>query len=221
MSNSFELQAEFREDLGKGASRRLRHAGNVPAVVYGGNAEPRSITLNHQALLRHVENEAFFSNVITLKVGDVEQDAIVKDMQRHPAKKVIMHIDFQRIVAGEQIRMSVPLHFTGEDIAPGFKTGGGKFSHLINEVEIACLPKNLPEFIEVDVSELELDALLHMSDIQLPEGVEIPELAQGDGHDQAIITLQRPAVIVEEEDEVDAGDVPTEGDEEAPEDGAE
>ncbi len=220
MSNSFELQAEFREDLGKGASRRLRHAGKVPAVVYGGNADPRAITLSHQALLRHVENEAFFSNVITLKVGDVEQDAIVKDMQRHPAKKIIMHIDFQRIVAGEAIRMSVPLHFTGEDVAPGFKTGGGKFSHLINEVEIACLPKNLPEFIEVDVSTMELDALLHMSDIQLPEGVEIPEMAQGDGHDQAIISLQRPSVKEEVED--DEGKAAAEGGEEAaPEDGAE
>jgi len=215
MSNSYELQAQFREDTGKGASRRLRHAGKVPAVLYGGNAEPRAITVNHQALLLHVENEAFFSNVIELQVGDLKQDAIVKDMQRHPAKHQIMHIDFQRIVAGEEIRMTVPLHFVGEENAAGVKLGGGKFSHLRNDVDIACLPKNLPEYIEVDVSGMELDDLLHMSDIKLPEGVEIPELAQGDEQDQPIISLHRPAAIVEPEDEeeVEAAAPEADGDE--------
>ncbi|MEO1576576.1 MAG: 50S ribosomal protein L25/general stress protein Ctc, partial [Pseudomonadota bacterium] len=176
MSSTFELQAELREEQGKGASRRLRREGKVPAVVYGGDRKPRAITLLHQELLHHVENEAFFSNVINLKVGDVEQKAIVKDMQKHPAKRVIMHMDFQRVLADEKIRMSVPLHFTGADVAPGAKLHGGQFSHLKNDVDIACLPGDLPEFIEVDVSGMEIDDLLHLSDIKLPEGVELPDL---------------------------------------------
>jgi len=151
-----------------------------------------------------------------LKVGDVEQDTIVKDMQRHPAKRVIMHIDFQRIVAGETIRMTVPLHFVGEEECKDAKLSGGKFSHMKNEVDVSCLPKNLPEYIEVDVSAMELDQLLHMSDIKLPEGVEIPELAQGDDYDQAIVSLHKPHVVVEEDEETEdapaAGDVPAASD---------
>jgi large subunit ribosomal protein L25 len=206
MSNAFELQAEFREDMGKGASRRLRRAGKVPAVVYGGNADPRAITVSHQELLRQVENEAFFSNVITLKVGDVEQGAIVKDMQRHPAKKIIMHIDFQRIIAGETIRMTVPLHFVGEDVAPGAKLEGGVFSHLKNDVDIQCLPKDLPEFIEVNVTEMKLDELLHLSDLTLPKGVELPDLTHGDENDLAVVSLHRPAKVKSVDEEAAADD---------------
>ncbi|MFK7886571.1 MAG: 50S ribosomal protein L25/general stress protein Ctc [Gammaproteobacteria bacterium] len=220
MSNSFELQAEFREDLGKGASRRLRHAGKVPAVVYGGNADPRAITVSHQELLRQVENEAFFSNVITLKVGDIEQGAIVKDMQRHPAKKVIMHIDFQRIIAGEAIRMTVPLHFTGEETAPGAKLEGGVFSRLKNDVDIMCLPKDLPEFIEVNVAEMNLDDLLHLSDIALPEGVELPDLTHGDENDLAVVSLHRPQKVkVEDDEEATTEDGAAEGGDDAAEGG--
>ena len=208
MSISFELQAEFRGDQGKGASRRLRRDGKVPAVLYGGGEAPRAITLSHRELLKQVENEAFFSHIIELKVGDKKQSAIVKDMQRHPAKRVIMHIDFQRVVAGDAIRMNVPIHFIGEDVAPGVKTGGGIVSHMRNEVEIECLPKNLPEFLSVDVSQMELDDMLHLSDIVLPEGVEILELAQGPEHDQPIVSVHRPAKIEIE---------PEEGEEAAPE----
>ncbi len=207
MSSQFELQAELRDDLGKGASRRLRREGKVPAVVYGGDRKPRAITLHHQELLHQVENEAFFSNVINLKVGDVEQKAIVKDMQKHPAKRVVMHIDFQRVLADEQIRMSVPLHFVGEDVAPGAKLAGGQFSRLKNDVDIACLPGDLPEFIEVDVSGMELDDLLHLSDIKLPDGVELPELAQDDAHDLAIVSLHPPqkAKAADEDDAAEEG----------------
>lgn len=201
MSSTFELQAELREEQGKGASRRLRREGKVPAVVYGGDRKPRAITLSHQELLRHVENEAFFSNVINLKVGDVEQKAIVKDMQKHPAKRVVMHMDFQRVLADEKIRMSVPLHFVGEDVAPGVKQGGGQFSHLKNDVDIACLPGDLPEFIQVDVSGMDIDDLLHLSDIKLPEGVELPDLAQGDEHDLAVVSLHRPQKAKAADDE--------------------
>ena len=209
MSSTFELQAELREEQGKGASRRLRREGKVPAVVYGGDRKPRAITLLHQELLHHVENEAFFSNVINLKVGDVEQKAIVKDMQKHPAKRVVMHMDFQRVLDDEKIRMSVPLHFVGGDAAPGVKLGGGQFSNLKNDVEIACLPGDLPEYIEVDVSGMEIDQLLHLSDVTLPEGVELPDLAQGPEHDLAIVSLHRPQkakAADDEQSEAESGD---------------
>ncbi|MEM6639434.1 MAG: 50S ribosomal protein L25/general stress protein Ctc [Pseudomonadota bacterium] len=207
MSSSFELHADFREDMGKGASRRLRREGKVPAVVYGGNRKPRAITISHQELLHFVENEAFFSNVINLKVGDVEQRAIVKDMQKHPAKRLVLHMDFQRVLADEKIRMSVPLHFVGEDVAPGVKQNGGQFSKLKNDVDIACLPGNLPEYIEVDVSKMDIDDLLHLSDIALPEGVELPDLSQGDEHDLAIVSLHRPqkAAAVDDAGEAEEG----------------
>ncbi len=189
MSDEFDLIAEFREDLGKGSSRRLRRQGMVPAIIYGAGRPPRNIAFDHNKVLRQLENEAFYSSVLTIKVGDKSQAAIVKDIQRHPAKPIIMHMDFQRIVDDVEIKMNVPLHFIGADVAPGVKQGGGTVSQIMNDVEVSCLPKHLPEFIEVDISELELDAMLHLSDIKLPEGVEIPELAQGPEHDHAVVSI--------------------------------
>ena len=208
MAESFDLIAEIREDQGKGASRRLRREGKVPAIIYGAGRPPRALAFDHNKVLHQLQSESFYSSVLNIKVGDKSQAAILKDLQRHPAKAQIMHLDLQRIVEDEVIRMNVPLHFKGEDVAPGVKLGGGNVSHLKTDVEVVCLPKDLPEFLEVDVSELELDSMLHLSDIKLPEGVEIPELQQGPEHDQAIVSIQviKAAPVEEEVDEAAEGD---------------
>src|SRR3984885_2790964 len=181
MKTSFELDAEFRETQGKGASRRLRHDGKVPAILYGGHAEARALTLSHQKLLIMLDNERFYSTILNIKVGDQTQAAILKDVQRHPYKNAVLHIDFQRVEENEKIRMSIPLHFTGAAVSPGVKTQGGIVSHMRNDVEVACLPKDLPEFIEVDISGLSLNESIHLSQLKVPEGVVLPELQKGDG----------------------------------------
>ena len=200
MAEEFDLIAENREDMGKGASRRLRRKGLVPAIIYGAGRPPRALAFDHNKVLKQLESESFYSSVLNIKVGDKSQAAILKDLQRHPARRQILHMDFQRIVEDEAIRMNVPIHFLGEDVAPGVKQGGGKVSHLMTDVEVTCLPKDLPEFLEVDVSALELDAMLYLSNIKLPSGVEIPELAQGPEHDHALVSSHViKAAPVEEE----------------------
>jgi large subunit ribosomal protein L25 len=154
MRISFELAAEFRDTEGKGASRRLRHAGKVPAILYGGHKEPRAITLNHQKLMTLVDNEKFYSSIINVAVGDKKQAAIVKDLQMHPARNAIVHVDLQRVVETEKIRIHIPIHFKGEAASPGVKSQGGVVSHRIADVEISCLPKDLPEFIELDLPKM-------------------------------------------------------------------
>ena len=201
MSNTYELHGELRHDKGKGASRRLRRTGKVPAVLYGGKDEPRSIALDHTELMHQLENEAFYSHILTIKVGDKKQDAILKDLQRHPAKLAVIHVDFQRVVADEKLRTNVPLHFLNEDVAHGVREGGGIISHLATDAEISCLPKHLPEYLEVDIADLVIDSMLHLSDIKLPEGVELVELSYGEDHDQPIVAINRPRK--EEVDEVD------------------
>ena len=218
MAEEFDLIAEIREDQGKGASRRLRREGKVPAIIYGAGRAPRALAFDHNKVLRQLENESFYSSVLNIKVGEKSQAAILKDLQRHPAKHQIMHMDFQRIVEDEEIRMNVPLHFLGEDVAPGVKLGGGNVSHLMTDVEVVCLPKNLPEYLEIDVSNLELNEMLNLSDIKLPKGVEIPELAQGPEHDHPVVSIQviKAAAVepeAEGEEAVEPGDVPTAADE--------
>jgi len=203
MAEDFDLIADSREDQGKGASRRLRREGKVPAIIYGAGRPPRALAFDHNKVLHALENESFYSSVLNIKVGDKSQAAIVKDIQRHPAKRVVLHMDFQRIVEGEAIKMNVPLHFVGEDVAIGVKQGGGSVSHLRTDVEVVCLPKDLPEYLEVDISELELDAMLNLSDIKLPQGVEIPELAQGPEHDHAIVSIHVIKVVEVEEEVVE------------------
>jgi large subunit ribosomal protein L25 len=185
MSASFTVEAELRTDLGKGASRRLRHEEKFPAVVYGAGKDPVSITVDHKKFLHSLENEAFYSSILTLNVGGNDEQVVLKDLQRHPAKVAVMHADFLRVSATEKLHMHVPLHFINEDACPGAKEGG-LVTHNMTEVEIACLPKDLPEFLEVDLSTLELDKSFHMSDITTPDGVEIVELSHGEGHDQPI-----------------------------------
>ena len=177
MADKFDLIADIREESGKGASRRLRHQGKVPAIIYGAGRPPRSLTFDQNKVLQQLENESFYSSILNIKVGEKSQAAIIKDIQRHPAKNRVLHMDFQRIVDDVKIKMNVPFHFIGEDIAIGVKEGGGKVSHLRTDVEVSCLPKHLPEYFEIDVSGVELDGMLYLSDIPLPEGVEIPELA--------------------------------------------
>ncbi len=178
MKTSFELVAEFRDAEGKGASRRLRRANKVPAILYGGHREPRALALDHTRLMLMLDNERFYSTIISLKVGEVSQAAVLKDVQRHPAKNAVLHVDLQRVLEDEKIRITIPLHFKGEAGSPGVKKGG-VVSHLHNEVEVLCLPKDLPEFVELDLSDLDMNQMLYFSDLNMPEGVEIPELTRG------------------------------------------
>ena len=189
MKTSFELVAEFREMQGKGASRRLRHNGKVPAILYGGHATARTLTVSHQKLLIMLDNERFYSTILNIKVGDESQAAILKDVQRHPYKNAIVHIDFQRVEENEKIRISIPLHFKGQAASPGVKTQGGIVSHMRNDVEVTCLPKDLPEFIEVDISGLSLNESIHLSQLKIPDGVHLMDLAKGDA---AVVAIHSP-----------------------------
>lgn len=189
MAISFELNAEPRADKGKGASRRLRHAGKVPAIIYGGDRDPESLTLSHNELVRNLEHEAFYSHILTVRVGGAETPAILRDLQRHPSRPLILHVDLQRVSMTETLRTHVPLHFLGEDTAPGVKTGGGLVSHELTDVEVECLPKDLPEFIAVDISAMEIGDSIHLSQLALPAGVALVELARGEDHDLAVVSI--------------------------------
>src|SRR5579859_2577877 len=186
MKTSFELVAEFREMQGKGASRRLRHEGKVPAILYGGHSDAKALSLSHQKLALMLDNERFYSTILSLKVGSETQAAILKDVQRHPFKNAIVHVDFQRVEENEKIRIKIPLHFKGEAVSPGVKTQGGIVSHMRNDVEISCLPKDLPEFIEVDLSGLSLNESIHLSQLKIPDGVQLVDLAKEDSAVAAI-----------------------------------
>ncbi len=188
MSETTTIVAEFREDAGKGASRRLRREGKVPAVIYGGHRDPASLSVQQADLLHATENESFFSTILDIKVGkDLTQQAVVRDMQRHPFKPVIMHIDFMRVSAEEVLRISVPIHYIGEDISPAGKASGVVIQHQVTDVEIEALPRNIPEFLPVDLSEMDAGDSVMLSSIVLPEGVTIPQLEQeGDDNDMAI-----------------------------------
>ncbi len=187
----FNLDATVRTDLGKGASRRLRHADKVPAILYGGEEAPVALTLDHNKVIQAQEFEAFYSHILTLSIDGAEVQALVKDMQRHPFKPKVTHIDFQRVIAGEKLHTNVPLHFLNEEKSSASKSGGIAEHHM-NEIEITCLPKDLPEFIEVDVADLEMDVTLHLSDLTLPKGVSSVELAKEDEtHDLAVVTFKK------------------------------
>jgi large subunit ribosomal protein L25 len=183
MSEKTTINAEIREDVGKGASRRLRREGKVPAVIYGGHRDPVALTLQQRELLHEAENEAFYASVLEIKVDqDRIQQAVVRDMQRHPFKPMIMHIDFMRVSAEEVLRMSVPLHFVGEEHSPAGKASGVVIQHQVTEVEIAALPKDLPEYLSVDLSQMDAGDVVMLSDIVLPEGVSILALTGAGEH---------------------------------------
>ncbi len=190
MSSSFEMSASLRSDLGKAETRRLRNTGQVPAVIYGDDREPTSIKMVHDDLMHNLENEAFYSHVLSIDVEGNKEQVLLKDLQRHPAKAMIMHADFQRVSNKKPVKMHVPLHFINEAASPGLKLGGA-LNRLIASVEISCLATELPEHLEVDLSGMEIGDSKRLSQITLPEGVQIIALARGKSHDQAVVTLQK------------------------------
>lgn len=192
MSNEFSLNAEVRDDAGKGASRRLRRQERVPAIIYGGNEEPRMISLELREIRKALESEAFYSHILTLNIDGKTQSAILRDLQRNPVNGFPTHADFQRVDATHKIHVTVPLHFINEDKCVGVKQQGGEIQHNIAEVEVNCLPKNLPEFIEVDMAEVEMEKVVHLSDLKLPKGVELLQLAQD--HDVPVAAVHKPKV---------------------------
>jgi len=200
MSDIYELSAESRQDVGKGASRRLRRTDKIPAVIYGTGGESKALTMDHNQVIKALRNEAFYSHILTINVDGKKEKAVLKDLQRHPYKPKVLHMDFQRISDKEKIQMRVPLHFIGGDVAPGVKEGGGIVSHLVNEVEISCLPKDLPEFIDVDISQLELDQTLHLTDLKLPKGAEIVTLMHNPDNNQPVVNIHVPRVAPAEEE---------------------
>ncbi len=214
----FELEAEKRTDMGKGASRRLRLEGKVPAIMYGSDEDPQSITLSHNDVVKRLEHEAFYAHILTVNVDGKASKVVLRDLQRHPSKPTIMHMDFMRIDENKSIRVNVPLHFIGADIAPGVKTGGGLVSHELTEVALDVLPKHLPEYIEIDISAMEIGDSLHLSDLKVPESGVLVELARGEGHDQPIVSIHERKAVVEEDTAAPVAPA-IEGDEAAAEEG--
>jgi large subunit ribosomal protein L25 len=209
MSMSFDVNAQSRQDAGKGASRRLRRQGLVPAVVYGARREPEMISLVHNELVQHLEHEAFYSHILDLKVGDKADKVVIKDLQRHPAKPFILHVDFQRVSADEKIRMMVPLHFLNEGSAKGVKTGG-VVSRNLTEIEISCLPKDLPEYIEIDLTEMDIGDIVHLSEVRLSEGVTLAHAPDPDVPVVIVHGAQVHDVEEEEEGGIEEGGEPVE-----------
>ncbi|MCW8945483.1 MAG: 50S ribosomal protein L25/general stress protein Ctc [Sedimenticola sp.] len=203
MKDIFVVEAQQRTDAGKGASRRLRHEGLVPGVVYGAHKEPAMIAMAHNQIMQRLEHEAFYSHILTLKIDGKSEQVILKDLQRHPARPIIMHADFLRVSAKEKLKTNVPLHFVGEEGAKGVKEGG-VVSHLLTEVEVSCLPADLPEYIEVSVAGLDIGEAVMLSEVVLPEGVELPALSQDDFTDVQVVSIHAPHVESEEaaDDEV-------------------
>ena len=202
MAIEFTLNAEAREDAGRGASRRLRREGRVPAILYGGDTKALPLTLDHNELIHNLHIEAFHSHVLTVKIGKKNEQVILKDVQHHPFKNEVVHVDLLRVKAGQKLHVTIPLHFVGADNAPGIKEGG-VFSRNVVEVEVECLPKDIPEYLEVDVSALEIGDARHLSDIVLPEGVTLLALSHDEEHehDISIAAVHHPRVTEEEEPE--------------------
>jgi large subunit ribosomal protein L25 len=190
--NIFEIEAEIRHDKGKGASRRLRREGKIPAVVYGGHREPVAVQFAHEEMLLHAAHETFYSHILTLRLEGRTERVVLKDMQRHVYKPAILHMDFQRVSESEQLTMRVPIHFLNEDRCVGVKTGGGVISHLVSDLEVTCLPKDLPEYIGVDVEGLNVGESIHLADIKLPDGVHITSLLHGGDPSLAVVSVHLP-----------------------------
>ena len=198
MSQTHEIKAQIRKDEGKGASRRLRHASFVPAVVYGGTQPPESIQIEHNTILLAAKHEWFFSSVLDLNVDGKVQKVLVRDWQKHPFKQLMLHMDFLRVDENAAIRVNVPLHFLNQETSPAGKMSGVVVSHNLTELEISCLPKDLPEFIEVDLGELKPGEIVHLSQLKLPKGVEALALHGGADHDIAVVTANAVKAEVEE-----------------------
>ena len=199
---SYVFEAELRTDLGKGASRRLRREDKVPAIVYGADKEPVSIALDHNKIIEAQAEEGFYTHILTLNIDGSKTEVLVKDMQRHPFKPKVTHIDFLRVDASHKLHTKIPLHFAGEEAAV---KKGGVIAHATTEVEISCLPKDLPEFIEVNVADMNVGDTLHLSDLNVPKGVELVELSKGEDHDQAVISLNAPKGGASDDDAAEDG----------------
>jgi len=212
MAKVQKVPVEFREDEGKGASRRLRRAGKVPAILYGGGQEPRLLQLDQLLVYRYAKSEWFYTSILELDVGNETQKALVRALQRHPYKPMLLHIDFQRVSENEPVRLRVPLHFLNQDVSPAGKTSGVLVLHELNDLWVSCLPKDLPEFIEVDLTELKEGDTIHISDLKLPEGVEVPSLKLGREHDLAVVVARMTAEeVVEVPEEGAAAAAPAAG----------
>ncbi|WP_370979663.1 50S ribosomal protein L25/general stress protein Ctc [Agaribacterium sp. ZY112] len=199
-AEDFKLDVIARDDAGKGASRRLRREeGLVPAIVYGGRKKPQNISIVYKELIKHLENEAFYSHLIELNVDGKAENVILKDLQRHPSKPVIYHADFLRVSKTKKLKMSAPIHFINEASSVGVKQQGGIVNHQMTELEISCLPADIPEFIEVDLAELEVGQSVHISDLKLPKGVESVALSHGADHDQSVAAIIKPRGMGEDE----------------------
>ena len=202
MTKDFDLIAELRDGAGTSNSRRLRRSGMVPAVIYGAGRENLSLIIDHNHLLQKLASENFLTSILSIKIQGKEESVLIKDIQIHPSKRQVMHLDMQRVVADQILRVNVPIHFLNGDSAPGVKLEGGTVSALMNEVEVSCLPKDLPERLEVDVAAMELDELLYLSDIPLAEGIEIPLLTQEEPKNEPIVAIRLLRIQEEEPEEV-------------------
>lgn len=198
MSN-FTFNAESRSDIGKGASRRLRHANSVPAVIYGGNVDPQSLSLNHDDIIKSLEHEDVYTSILTVNIDGTANKAVIKDVQRHAYKPKVLHMDFQRVSENEKIHMHVPIHFLGGENSPGVKAGG-QMTHNMSDIEVICLAKDLPSYLEIDVSAMNVGDTLHISDLTLPEGVVSVELSHGADHDQPIVAIHKSRGMSDEEE---------------------
>jgi len=212
MAENIDFIAELRDDSGTSSSRRLRRSGMVPAVMYGAGKESIKLNISHNQLQHKLSTPSFLTSILNIKVQDKEEPVFIKDIQIHPSKKQIIHIDLQRVVADQAIRVTVPIYFTGEDLSDGVQLEGGTVTPLLNEIEVSCLPKDLPEYLEVSVGELKLDELLYLSDIALPEGVEILQLTQEEPNNEPIVAIrvlriqeEEPEEVVEEGEEGEEG----------------
>jgi large subunit ribosomal protein L25 len=213
MSQQLELNAELRTDVGKGASRRLRRSGDkVPAIIYGGGEDTVALTLDYHQLVKAMQSESFFSQILAVTTNGKAQQAVIRDMQRHPANDKVTHIDFLRVRADVAIQVNIPLRYINEDNCVGVRLGGGSIGHNLMEVEVSCLPGDLPEAIEVDMENIDVGDAIHLSDLTVPQGVTLVELALGEGHDQTIASVNIIREI-EEEEEVIEGEELAEGEE--------
>ena len=218
--STFKINAELRDDMGKGASRRLRRENKVPCIIYGSNRDPRAVSIEHHKVLRYIEDESFFTSILELKAsGGQRQNVVLRDMQRHPSKPIIMHMDFQRVADDVEITMNIPLHFMNEEESQAAKTAGVIVSHQLTEVEISCLPGNLPEYIEIDLADFNEGDIVRLSNLKLPEGVALTAFTHGDveDHDEVVVstTHVQAEPAADEEVEAPSAEVPTHDEEKA------
>ena len=196
MSTNFTINAKSREDTGKGASRRLRRlTGEVPAIIYGGKKDAEKISILHKDIMKALENDAVYSSIISLSIDGKAEDTIIKDIQRHPAKQIILHMDFLRVSKTTKLQTRVPLNFINEDTCVGVKLGGGLIAHTMTDIEVSCLPRDLPEAIDVDMTEVDVGQIVHLSDLTLPDGVESVSLSQGADYDLTVATVNKQKAV--------------------------